>query len=322
MKFIYCLLLCFSMYAGNISNWRNCVVLQPTEKKTAKTAVLIIACPTYGKDPVTSRWNLGKKVWEQYMNSHPQVDCYFLVPRYSIDSKEDVTLEENTIYVDVSHFSIDWQDRPHVDYILHKTIKAIEYLLPKKYTHYIRTNLNAFVNLKNINEYNEIHHESMYSTPIWQEAWYTIGYSIFFTSDVAQHMVNEYNRLYSVREDFITPYRADDGALTSLATGVWPYGRNPFQCSPKLRLGTRQVMCEDSLLSKRFSKYGLLLTPLKSLSEGIKFCEEASPTVMLYRIKDDLNNLELAELYEYLLNKTYPNLNRINIVDFFKEMSR
>ena len=121
-------------------------------------------------------------------------------------------------------------------------------------------------------------------------------------------------------EDFITPYRADDGVLTSLAPGVWPYGRNPFQCSPALPLGIRQMMCEDSLYSKRFSKYGLLLTPLTSINEGIKFCEEALPTIMLYRTRNDLSNEELAKLYEYLLNKNYPNLDRINVVEYFQAM--
>src|SRR3569832_2016894 len=101
---------------------------------------------------------IRKKVWEQYMNSHPNVDCYFLQgAKLREGNFEQTWIEGNTIYIgDDSH---------ERGILLTKTIAALEKLLPN-YTHFLRTNINSFVNLKALNEYTETHHQSMFTGPL------------------------------------------------------------------------------------------------------------------------------------------------------------
>lgn len=294
------------------THWKYATLLKPTERQSARTAILIIAPPHIGNSNVELRWRLGKRVWEQYMNTHPNVDCYFVQSAcFKQDSSEVAWIEGNTIYVGDS-----WFERERNDRILNKTVKAIELLLPY-YTHFFRTNINTFFDLKNLNEYAETHHQSMFTTPLWEEAWYTIGYSILFTQDVASHMCDEYERLESAGEELISCYHADDAAITSLCTGVWPYNNpHPFNCCPTLIPSVRQLMSEESYNTRRFARYGLLLTPVNSLEEAISACDLASPDVILYRTRDGLSVEQIAKLYEHLLHKTYPELPSIDLVEY------
>ena len=250
----------------SLTGWSTQEILQPTERQPARTAVLIIQAPIMGNCFVENRWKLGKKTWEQYMNSHPNVDCYFIksVPPDPARGDDQVWLQGNTIFI-----GDWWYEKFRSDRILYKTIAAMKWLLPN-YTHFIRTNLNVFLNLKNVNEYMETHHQSFYTTPLWQSEWYTIGYSIMFTADVAKHIVNEFYRLDEAHERRIDPNHSDDAAITSLATGVWPYDhRHRFNCCPALPPGVRQLMCRESLSTSRLSKYGALLTPPITLDAAL-----------------------------------------------------
>lgn len=298
-----------------LHNWNESCLLKKQDKKYARTAVLIIAPPKMGNSFVENRWKLGKIVWEQYMNSHPNVDCYFIQTTHQRfgDAKDQVWLDGNTIYVGDS-----WYDTHGTDRILHKTIAAMELLLPN-YTHFVRTNLNVFLNLKQLNEYMETHHDSFYTTPLWQESWYTIGYSIMYTSDVAEHIINEYRRLEKLQNELISPEHADDGALTALATGVWPYDKaHPFRCCLKLPFGVRQLMSKESLYTKRLSQYGVLLTPISSVEEAIQYCNQGGDSIILYRTRDGLNLVELAQLYEFLMKKNYPEQTCVDLQEYVK----
>ncbi len=297
-----------------LHDWKKNTVIPSTARKPARTAILIIAPPVMGNCPISNRWKLGKKVWEQYMQSNPNVDCYFLVcakPRQD----EQIWLEENTIYVGDA-----WYEETGCDRLLHKTVAALEWLLPK-YTHFIRTNINTFFDLESVNDYMETHHQSFYSIPFWQSAWYTLGYGIIFTADVADHIVKEYRRLDSIGEELISPYHSDDGALTSLATGVWPYDKiHPFRCCPTLPFGIRQLMTADSFSANRLTEYGALLTPPITLNEAIYYSYIAAPTVMLYRTREGFTLKELAQFYEYVLQKNYPELPPVDLVNYVESL--
>lgn len=321
-KFAYALfsqLLFFSALFGEfyskelapIPNWSGSVFLEPTAPQRAKTAILIIAPLTYGEHPILQRWKLGETVWKKYMNSHPDVDCFFITcaaPRR--DSGEEVWLEGNRIYV-----GDPWTEKTGCDRLLHKTIKALEWL-EGKYTHFIRTNINTFFDLNNVARFSESHSMSFFSTPIWQTAWYTIGYSICFSADVAKHMVSEYNRLDALDEELISPYHADDGAITALATGVWPYDHNhPFTCCETLPRAVRQLLCEASYSTERHSRYGALITPVHSLEEAIYYFDTAGSETVLYRTRDGLSLKELEELYKHMLKKTYPELGAVDLLE-------
>jgi len=303
-------------YKCKCMHWTKGALLTPTEKKPTRTAILIIAPPQIGKSDVELRWQLGKKVWEQYMNSHPNVDCYFVQSAcFKEGSPETAWMEGNTIYVGDSWYENDRNDR-----ILNKTIKALELLLPD-YTHFFRTNLNVFFNLKNLHNYAETHQQSMFTTPLWQESWYAIGYSVLFTQDVAAHMCSEYERLDEAGEELISCYHSDDGAITALATGIWPYNKpHPFKCCPSLKYGVRQLMCGNSYNSPRLTRYGVLLTPISSLEKALFYCEQASPDVILYRTRDGLSVNQIAKFYEYLFHKIYPELPYVDLVEYLNSL--
>lgn len=296
----------------SLPNWKGNEILKPTKRKLARTAVLIIAPPYIGIGNIENRWRLGKRVWELYMNSHPNVDCYFVQCASPLKTgSEQVWIEGNTLNV-----GDPWYENHQEDRILHKTVKALEFL-EDRYSHFIRTNLNTFINLKAANNYMETHHRTMYTAPLWQGSWFSIGYGIIFSADVAKHIVNEYNRLYHANEDLISSQHADDCALTALATGVWPLSDyNPFVGYSRLPCGIRQLMCKESFDTTRFSQYGILLSPISSLEEGINIVNQTNKEVVLYRIRDDLNLEDLARLYEHLLSKTYRKLPKANLVEY------
>lgn len=304
-----------------LNHWEKNTLLIPTPKQYTRTAVLIITPPTISNCDIGYRWMLGKKTWEQYMNSHPDIDCYFLQSTYPCPTKmidNQVWLEKNTIYI-----GDWWYEKYGNDRILYKTIAALEFLLPY-YTHFIRTNLNTFLNLSAVHEYMSTHHQSMYTTPLWESEWYAIGYSIICTADIAAHIVSEYKRLENLGETLIDCYHADDCALTALATGVMPLSKkekNPFRGHPSLPLGTRQLMSTDALNTKSFTPYGALLIPPISLEDAIDRSNQTPNTLMLYRTRGGLNLNELAKLYQHLLFKYYPNLSHIDLAEYIKSFS-
>lgn len=225
-------------------------------------------------------------------------------------------IDGNTIYVgDI------FQEKYGNDRICYKTIAALKYLVPH-YTHFIRTNLNSVFNLANLNAYAETHHNGMFTTPFWQGEWYAVGYSMLFTQDVAQHMVSEYDRIEKSEPSFIWHDKSDDCVLTSLATGIFPLGwPHPYHPCPSLVPGEHQLMCKDGFSAPRINQYAVFLLPPISLSTAKQYCEMAGSTPILYRNREGFSLDELAQLYEYLLNKCYPNLEHINMVDYAKSLS-
>ncbi len=310
----------FILFADQ-DNWKpGCfTILNSTEKKPTRTAVLIMCPPNERSSFKEYRWQLGKKTWEQYMNSHPNVDCYFLVnTNLRKDTTEQTWIEGNTIYVG------DWYLENHgITRQLNRTIKAIEKLLPN-YTHFIRTNVNAFWDLKQIDEYAQNHHQSMFTGPLWQGSWYVIGYGIFFSKDVAEHIVSEYKRLEGKK---IVSYElAEDAIITSLATGIFPYyhlvGRDgKFTCCPSLPFGVRQLMCLESFSADRLSKYGLLLFPAPSFEQTFDYCQLALHKALLYRIRTGYDLDKLAKIYEFLLHNIYPELPKIDLVEYVNSLN-
>ena len=163
----------------------------------------------------------------------------------------------------------------------------------------------------------ETHHQSFFTAPLWQEAWYAIGYGILFSADVGAYLASEYRRLQD--QEIISPYHADDACITALATGVYPYEGHVFQPCPALPPGVRQLMCLDSLKTKRISQYGALLHPAVSLEESINYCEQ-SKNLMLVRTRNGYDLDILAEFYEYLLRKSYPKLSFESLVEYAKSL--
>ena len=93
-----------------------------------RVAVLIISSDE------KERWILEKSIWKQYMNSHKEVDCFFLETDLSIPSK--------SVKVSDNHIQVGCEDGI-LKGIFRKTILALQYL-DNKYDFYIRTNLSTF----------------------------------------------------------------------------------------------------------------------------------------------------------------------------------
>ena len=93
-----------------------------------RVAVLIISSDE------KERWILEKSIWKEYMNSHKEVDCFFLETDLSIPSKS-VKVSDNLIKVGCEDGIMKG--------IFRKTILALQHL-ENKYDFYIRTNLSTF----------------------------------------------------------------------------------------------------------------------------------------------------------------------------------
>ncbi|HEX2580040.1 MAG TPA: hypothetical protein VHK67_06545 [Rhabdochlamydiaceae bacterium] len=310
--------------------WGQFEILQPTERKPARTLVLVVTSPDDTLDLRNyrdCRWVLGKKVWEQYMDSHPNVDCYFLQnAKLREGTSEQIWIEGNTIYVGEEGY------KDH-GIPVRKTIIALEKLLPH-YTHFFRTNVNAFVNLKQLNEYAETHHQSMYTGPLWQlPFWYLLGYGLLFSSDVAAHIVSEYRRLEG--SYLASHYPPEDLVLTALATGIFPYydyiGEHnlqqgfikkdlKFTLCPSLPFGVRQLMCGASYSTTRLSLYGVQLSPVPSFEEAIEYCKVSLSQAILYRMRSGYDLDKFAELYQFLLDNIYPDLPKVDLIEFAKTL--
>lgn len=303
IKLLFFILVCSLSiaYSGENSNkWSHTRPIAKTKASPTRTAILIIAAPLFDNSPIHQRWCLGYETWKHYMNSHPDVDCYFIIPTQPRkDGSPDVWIEGNIIYVGDIYYELYRNDR-----ILYKTIKALELLLPH-YTHFIRTNVNTFCNLENVHKFMSSHHASFYSAFFWQGEWYTLGYGILFTKTTAHHIVTEYERLKD--HPFLYPDRyPDDCLLTALATGIWPLSpENPFKRYEGLPYNGKQFISEESLKSRALTPHGVFLDKIPSLEEALALCEAAPNTAALYRIKDGLTLDELKILYNYLLETIY-----------------
>jgi hypothetical protein len=288
--------------------WKSSKIIEHTDWKPSKTAVLIICPPEdlLPTNPVDQRWFIGKKVWEKIMNLNPKVDCFFLrtlACTRNEEKREPVVVKGNTIFVRDSGY------RPEIrsDDILLKTIRAIEYLQPR-YSHFVRTNLNTFINIHSLVRYNDVHHKSMYTTPIW-ESWYPIGYSIFFTGDVASHIVSEFYRLKALKEPHLK--EVDDGVLCYLATGIvmgQKQNSHPFKCFPNLQLGVQYKMAEDTYPPPAIRRWGTALNLGTSFGDACKLIDESPRDSLLFRIKGGYSNKELIQLYNKMLRKYYPGV--------------
>jgi len=320
----FCLFfLTFCSFAfAELREFSSSELIKATPRAPSKTAVLIIA--PYS-DEVTSclhaKWQLGKKMWEQYMRSTPGVDCFFL--KYC--SANNFSEKESIWFEDANTIVVGNRDGKEHEYILYKTIRAFEFLLPQ-YTHFVRTNLNTFINLKLLKEYNDTHSDSYYSGPFWQNKYYVTGYGIFCTKDVAAHIANEYRRIDKLEnKNSYLRGRTDDGALCSLATGVIKKGRNSVKneycCCKTLTSGVRQLFSLDSFDSPRHSQYGVRLFPNRPpFQEAMQDLSSAVDHAILFRLKGSYSLEEYGHFYQFLLDNVYQELPRFDAVDFANKL--
>ena len=162
-----------------LRSWkRTKSIIKESERHNAKVAILIIAPPL--ENPTLEKWQLGEEMWRKCMNICPNVDCFFVRGTVEGSYNNEVWQEDNTIFVHDYRLT-QYPSGGIGDYILNKTIKAIEFL-NGKYTHFFRTNLNIFINPFKLKEYIETHETStVYTGPIY-EGFLPYGYGILFSA--------------------------------------------------------------------------------------------------------------------------------------------
>ena len=132
--------------------------------------MLVISSDT---DPV---YNEHKQVWSLYMNSNPQIECYFIEYR---DGPQEIN--KNT-------FWLTGNESP--EKIITKTLDSLEYFLNKdSYDFIVRTNLSSVWNFKVLLEYLEnLPKDKVYngSTGYFNNFQFASGSGYILTPDVAK----------------------------------------------------------------------------------------------------------------------------------------
>lgn len=135
-----------------------------------KVLVLIISsdtCPVYAQH---------RKIWSSYMNTNPDVSCYFIQYRNG-----PIKIENNTLWLPgVESFKN----------IITKTLDSIEYFLNKdKYDFIVRTNMSSFWNFNALLKFLEtIPNKNIYSGIVTQygNISYASGAGFIITTDIAK----------------------------------------------------------------------------------------------------------------------------------------
>lgn len=164
-------------------------------------------------------YNKLMNIWIQYMNSHKQIDSYFIVYKSDIDTPY---IQDNTLYL---------KGHESVENIIHKTVDSLEYFLEKKsYTHIVRTNLSSLWNFSNLYKF-------IKSLPSYNLYCGFIGQhnNILFASGAGIIMSNDIcNIIIKYKENIYNTKLIDDVAiavvLNNLGIAITPASRVDFNC--------------------------------------------------------------------------------------------
>ena len=210
-----------------------------------RVAVLIISSDE------KQRWILEKSIWKQYMNSHEEVDCFFLETDLSLPSKS-VKVSDNLIKVGCEDGIMKG--------IFRKTILALQHL-ENKYDFYIRTNLSTFWRFDLLLPFlHDIYKKDVfYGGWAWKELTenqYISGFSIIVNKKVCNLLVKEGLKHYekSGRDDLIIG-RIIFKVLSELYTGGCT-NENAYNFNPSAQYEDGSCEFSKSVVSDR-KKYTL-----------------------------------------------------------------
>jgi len=152
-----------------------------------------------------------KKIWLEYMNQHPQFECWFI--EYS-ENKENYQKEANTFY-------LKGTESYHPG-IREKTIDCFEYFINQdtKYDYIVRTNLSSLWNFRALAKHLESQPKSgLYSGVIgnYKGIRYASGSGFIMTPDIVKKIVD--NRHLCNQLNFIDD--TDIGYMLS-KLGIFP----------------------------------------------------------------------------------------------------
>jgi len=147
-----------------------------------KVLMLIISSDT---DPV---YEQHRKVWCSYMNSNPQIECYFIQYR---DGPQGI--EGNTFWL---------TGQESFPSILTKTLDSLEYFLKNNYDFIVRTNMSSLWNFNSLLKYLEtLSKEKVYNGIIgnYNNIKYISGSGFIMSPDVAHLLLKNRNIAESVK---------------------------------------------------------------------------------------------------------------------------
>lgn len=144
-------------------------------------------------------YEYNKRVWNSYMNKHPNIDSYFIEYRGETGDDQEIILENNTLY---------FKGEESFSNILSKTYYSFHYFInqtEKKYDFFVRTNLSTVWDLNALMHFLEglSSKERIYSgvkMPFYNleslEYWFKFvsGIGIILSRDVVEIILDPVNR--------------------------------------------------------------------------------------------------------------------------------
>lgn len=94
----------------------------------------------------SEHYNQMKKIWKKYMNTHDDIQCFFI--EFNDEINDDIVLDKNDNIIYVKG------EETYIPGILDKTIKSIQYVFSNiEFDYILRTNLSSFIVLNKLYNY-------------------------------------------------------------------------------------------------------------------------------------------------------------------------
>ena len=160
-----------------------------------KVLVLILSSPNV--NPV---YKLHKEIWGKYMNSHPDISCFFMEYTENTENAENAENAENTVKIQVkdNHIFINGKESV-IPGCYNKTLDSLEYFINNNVVEYdfiIRTNLSSLWNFRALIKHLEtLPREKLYYGAIGysDNVKFASGSGFIITPDVAKILLKNRN---------------------------------------------------------------------------------------------------------------------------------
>jgi hypothetical protein len=142
-----------------------------------------------------------QKIWNLYMNTHPQIKSFFIKANLNIDNNLLIDDNNNTINVKTEQSPIPG--------ILIKTIESLKYIYNNYNFKYIfRTNLSSFIDLNKFYLFT-LNNSFNYAAVIgnYNNIQFGSGAGFFMSRECVNYLINsdsiDYHKMYDVLDDVI-----------------------------------------------------------------------------------------------------------------------
>lgn len=222
------------------------------------------------------RWIIGYNYWKKLVNKNDNIDIFFI--RTSCILNQSYKINDDII---------TFKYNEKCGHIIYKTLKSLE-IFQNKYDYIIRTNVNTFIDLHNLNKFIQtLNTTNIFTSLFWEGGSYPYGYFILISNDVANHIIS-----HGLIEEWKYKDLADDYELTQIILKKYDYYILDNCDKPYTQ-------------NKKVNKYGIRFNA-DEIGESsdviIDAINNAPDSVFLYRIKNISDN-EYIKVYDYVMKK-------------------